>query len=410
MGGTTAKMCLVEGGMPEVTQRFEVDRMHRFKPGSGLPIAVPAVDLIEIGAGGGSIAWIDNLGLLKVGPHSAGADPGPACYSRGGSEPTVTDANVILGYLDPEYFLGGRLPLDRGAAEQAVRSSVAEPLRLDLVAAAWGIHSLVNENMAAAARLHILERNRDPRSFALFVSGGAGPAHACAVARLIGARTLIFPLGIGVASAAGALVAPLSFSFSRTSLARLEAVATDAILLLYSQMEEEARRTLFAAGVDPAHVSVRRSVDLRFAGQYHELEVPLADHDPSEGWQERLRASFLARYQQRYGRVVGGLAIEAVHWKTVAEASEARITLVPDPLLAADPAAALKGNRPVYFPRPNAGYVDCPIYDRYRLAPGTRLAGPAIVEEREATVVLWPGDAATVDGYRNLIAQIEEGT
>lgn len=409
MGGTTAKLCLVESGAPEVARMFEVDRVHRFKPGSGLPIAVPAVDLIEIGAGGGSIAWVDGLGLLKVGPRSAGSEPGPACYGLGGREPTVTDANLVLGYLDPAFFLGGRMPLDRAAAEQAIGASIAGPLDLDLLNAAWGIHGVVNENMAAAARLHILERNRDPRQFALFVSGGAGPAHACAVARLIGARTLIFPLGIGVASATGALVAPLAFTFTRTHLAPLDAAGTETIARLYRQMEEEAARALLATGVDRAHTLVRRSVDLRFAGQYHELEVPLAGDDPREGWKGRLEGEFLARYGQRYGRAVGGLPIEAVHWKTTVEAADARIALAPEPVQEADPAGARKGERPVYFPRPSAGYVDCPVYDRYRLAPGSRLTGPAIVEEREATVVLWPGDTAWVDGYRNLIAQVQEG-
>jgi N-methylhydantoinase A/oxoprolinase/acetone carboxylase beta subunit len=408
MGGTTAKLCLIENGEPEVTQLFEVDRMHRFKPGSGLPVAVPAIDLVEIGAGGGSIAWIDNLGLLKVGPQSAASEPGPACYGRGGSEPTVTDANLILGYLDPGYFLGGRLALDRAAATHAVRH-VAEPLGIDLATAAWGIHSIVNGNMAAVARLHILERNRDPRDFTLFVSGGAGPAHAAAVARLIGVRNLIFPMGIGVASAVGALVAPLSFSFTRTYLTDLDAAASEHIERLYGQMEEEARRTLAAAGVDQDTVTVRRSVDLRYTGQYHTLEVSLPEESLAPDWQRRLRETFLERYRQRYGRAIEGQAIEAVNWKTTAEGGEARVALAPEAASAdANAALALKARRHAYFPRPAPGYVDCPVYDRYRLGPGTVLVGPAIIEEREATIVLWPGDEARVDGYHNLLVSLSE--
>lgn len=409
MGGTTAKLCLIENGKPDVARMLEVDRMHRFKPGSGLPVVVPTIDLIEIGAGGGSIAWIDELGLLKVGPQSAASDPGPACYGRGG-EPTVTDANLILGYLDPGYFLGGRLPLDRDAAERAIRSSVAQPLDLDLVTAAWGIHSIVNESMAAAARLHILERNRDPRDVALFVSGGAAPAHAAAVARLIGIQTWIVPLGAGVASAIGALVAPLSFSFTRTYLTTLDTVPTEPIERIYEQMGQEARRMLMASGVTADAVDVRRSVDLRYAGQYNELDVPLPEKILTEGWQERLRATFVARYRQRYGRDIGGLAVEALHWKLVAEGGGARISLAEAPPAppATDVAAARKARRLVYFPQPEPGYVDCPVYDRYRLTPGARLAGPSIIEEREATIVLWPGDDARVDEYRNLIVTLRE--
>ena len=408
MGGTTAKLCLIEAGEPEVTQLFEVDRMHRFKPGSGLPVAVPAIDLVEIGAGGGSIAWIDTLGLLKVGPRSAASEPGPACYGRGGSEPTVSDANLILGYLDPAYFLGGRLALDRGAAEHAVRRRIAEPLGIDLAAAAWGIHSIVNGNMAAAARLHILERNRDPRDFTLFISGGAAPAHAAAVARLMGVRSLLFPLGIGVASAMGALVAPLSFSFSRTYLTDLDTAGTERTERLYEQMEEEALRALAAAGVEQHTVTVRRSVDLRYAGQYHTLETPLPDKCLAPDWKQRLRQTFLERYRQRYGRAIDGLAIEAVNWKTTAEGGEARISLAPLALMAGAAAVAIKGTRPAYFPKPRPGYIECPVYDRYRLEPGAILVGPAIIEEREATIVLWPGDEARVDGYRNLLVSLSE--
>ncbi len=408
MGGTTAKLCLIEGGQPEVTQMFEVDRMHRFKPGSGLPVVVPAVNLVEIGAGGGSIAWVNNLGLLKVGPQSAESDPGPACYGRGGSEPTVTDANLILGYLNPDYFLGGRLPLDSGAAARAVEFSIAKTLHLDLVAAAWGIHSVVNENMAAAARLHILERNRDPRDFALFISGGAAPAHAAAVARLIAVRTLIFPLGTGVASATGALVAPLSFAYTRTYLTDLDKAATGPISQLYEHMEKEARQAVLATGVATASVSVRRSVDLRYAGQYHELEVPIPDNGLTDGWQQQLRGMFVSRYRQRYGRTIDGLPIEAVHWKTVAEGGEARISIAPEPLSNAEPTIAVKARRLVYFPKPEPGYIQCPVYDRYHLEPGAHLSGPAIIEEREATVVLWPGDEARVDEYRSLIVTLPE--
>jgi len=408
MGGTTAKACLIEGGRPDIAQVLEVGRVHRFKPGSGLPVMVPTVDLIEIGAGGGSIAYVNELGLLKVGPRSAASDPGPASYGLGGQEPTVTDANLVLGYLDPGYFLGGRMRLDTEAAERALRGNVAEPLHMDLVAAAWGIHSVVNENMAAAARLHIIEKNRDPRDFALVAFGGAGPAHAAAVGRLIGTRELIFPFGAGVASAIGALVAPLSFAFTRAYVVMLDAIRDAPIAELFAEMEREAGRALVAAGVAPDTVRVRRAADLRFAGQYHELEVPLPGRAFDRDWDEDLRATFLQRYREQYGRELSGLPIEALNWKIVAEGGGTRVQLTPEEATGGDPASARKGTRPVYFPRPQAGYLDCPIYDRYRLAPGMTLVGPAIVEEREATIVLWPGDAARVDGYRNLTVRLPE--
>jgi N-methylhydantoinase A/oxoprolinase/acetone carboxylase beta subunit len=321
----------------------------------------------------------------------------------------VTDANLVLGYLDPGYFLGGRMPLDRAAAERAIRRAVAGPLHLDPVAAAWGIHSVVNENMAAAARLHLIEHNRDPGTFSLVAFGGAGPAHAAAVGHLVGVREVIFPAGAGVASATGALVAPLAFAFARTHVTTLDRLDTAAVRGLYEEMEREARRTLAAAAVDAAAVRVRRSADLRFAGQYHELEVPLPAGAFADGWADDLCRAFLARYRETYGRELTGLPIEALNWKIVAEGGGARVTLAEEPAAAGDPAPALKGSRPVYFPRPQAGYVDCPVYDRYRLAPGMALAGPAILEEREATIVLRPGDGARVDGYRNVVVRLDEG-
>src|SRR6185503_12552984 len=210
MGGTTAKACLIEHGRAEIAPMMEAARVHRFKRGSGLPIKAPVIDMIEIGAGGGSIAAIDEVGLLRVGPHSAGSDPGPACYGMGGTKPTVTDANLVLGYYDPGFFLGGRMSLDKAAAERAV-ATVAEPLGLGVPEAAWGIHKVVVESMAAAARVHLVEKGKDPRRYAMVGFGGAGPAHAADVARILGVREVVIPPASGAASALGFLVAPLSF-------------------------------------------------------------------------------------------------------------------------------------------------------------------------------------------------------
>src|SRR5665811_802756 len=408
MGGTTAKACLIENGTPAVKQWLEVDRVHRFKPGSGLPVMAPTIDLIEIGAGGGSIAWINELGLLKVGPRSASSDPGPASYGRGGTEPTVTDANLVLGYLAPDSFLGGRMRLDVDAARSAIVETVGDSLGLDVMEAAWGIHSIVNESMAAAARLHIIERNRDPRDFALVAFGGAGPAHASAVGRLIGAREILFPVGAGVASAIGALAAPLSFSYTRAYITRIDSLDNDAVRALYVDMEDEAYRVLRAAGVDDAAVHIRRSVDLRFAGQYHELEVPIPDHAFDGGWEAGLVAGFVTRYRELYGRELTGLPIESLNWKIVAEGGGAQLTFAEKPVMQETFSAPTTHSRQVYFPVPNPGYVDCPVYDRELLSPGMHLTGPAITEEAEATIVLWPGDNARVDGYRTLMVTIGE--
>ncbi|MBI4277631.1 MAG: hydantoinase/oxoprolinase family protein, partial [Armatimonadetes bacterium] len=260
MGGTTAKICLIQDGYPAITRQMEVARVHRFKRGSGLPVQVPSVDVTEIGAGGGSVAWIDEMGLLRVGPRSAGADPGPACYGLGGVEPTVTDADLVLGYLDPAYFLGGTMRLDRAAAERAMEK-VAQPLRLSLTEAAWGIHQLVNENMAAAARIHVIERGRDPRRYALLAFGGAGPVHACGVARLLGQKRVICPLAAGVLSAVGFLVAPASFELAHSRPELLQSTEWAEANRLLDDLEARGRAVLRDAGLTPEQIQIRRSAD-----------------------------------------------------------------------------------------------------------------------------------------------------
>lgn len=408
MGGTTAKACLIENGRPEISQWLEVDRVHRFKPGSGLPVMAPTVSLIEIGAGGGSIAWINELQLLKVGPQSASSEPGPASYGLGGTEPTVTDANLVLGYLGSDSFLGGRMTLNTKAAEQAIAKRIAEPLGLSTVEAAWGINSIVNENMAAAARLHIIERNRDPREFTLVGFGGAGPAHASAVARLIGIRKILYPLAAGVASAIGGLVAPLSFTYARAYIAHLNEVDSDKIGAMFAEMEDEAHRVMADAGVDASAVTVTRSVDLRFAGQYHELEIPIADNSLDGEWRERLEADFIRAYHKQYGRELNGLPIESLNWKIVAEGGGAQLTLAAESLSGHGTVAKPRTSRAVYFPTPTPGFVECPVYDRDSLAPGVSIAGPAIIEETEATIVIWPKETVTVDQHRTLVVTLND--
>lgn len=410
MGGTTAKACVIEHGAPEMAQLLEIARERRFMKGSGLPVVAPVVDLIEIGAGGGSIARRDELGLLKVGPDSAGADPGPACYGLGGTLPTVSDANLILGYLNPDYFLGGDIALDAERARNAV-GALASEIGLSIEDTAWGIHRVVNENMAAAARVHIIERNRDPRSLATIAFGGAGPAHAVAVARSLGSPTVIFPPGAGVASALGSLVAPLAFTTGRTRMTRLDSADWDAISSLYADLEREAVRELVQAGIGADQIQFRRWAEMRALGQYHDITVPLDGLELASTAFNGMTDAFQSAYRARYGRVLDGLPIEVLHWRLTATGPASPVDLRPGAEGATDASTAIKGARLACFPagdgRAGASFRDTPVYDRERLAPGMVFAGPAIIEEREATAVLWPGDQARIDPFGAVVVQLE---
>jgi 5-oxoprolinase (ATP-hydrolysing)/N-methylhydantoinase A len=397
MGGTTAKACLIRGGRADVAPMTEVARVHRFRKGSGLPIRAPVIDMIEIGAGGGSIARVDEVGLLKVGPRSAGADPGPACYGKGGVEPTVTDASLALGYYDPDFFLGGRMKLDPQASLEAL-GRIAGPLRLSPVEAAWGVHRVVTENMAAAARVHIIEKGADPRRYAMVGFGGAGPAHAADVARLLGVAEVIVPPASGAASALGFLAAPLSFEASRSHPLRLapgfDAGPANAVL---AELEAQCRAWLRQAGVTDADAGVERSADMRLVGQMHEIAVPLPPDPLGAGSLGPIRRAFADAYTARYASFYERADVEIVSFRVRAAG--------PSPALAVreeardDSGPPLKGHRRAWF---GAGFVDAAVYDRYALRPGTRIAGPALVEEREATTVIPPGDSAVVDASGNL--------
>jgi 5-oxoprolinase (ATP-hydrolysing) len=399
MGGTTAKACLIQDGRAGVAPLMEAARVHRFKKGSGLPIRAPVIDMIEIGAGGGSIARIDELGLMKVGPASAGADPGPACYGLGGVEPTVTDANLLLGYLDADFFLGGRMSLDRHAAEQAV-GQLGNRLGLGPQETAWGIYEIVCENMAAAARVHIVEKGRDPRRYAMVAIGGAGPAHGARVARKLGVPEVIVPPASGAASALGFLVAPFSFERSR-SLPCLVAEADFApVNSLLAELEAEGRRQLAAAGVDPGTIVVSRSADMRLFGQMHEIEVPLPDGPLLAESIGAIEKAFAEVYTRLYTHLYRGAKIQALHWRVVCSGPK------PEVMMARQQRAdtggpARKGSRPAYFPEAG-GTVEAAVYDRYTLRPGERIVGPAIVEERESTTVVPPSDSLIVDEQLNL--------
>ncbi|MHB8644277.1 MAG: hydantoinase/oxoprolinase family protein [Thermomicrobiales bacterium] len=404
MGGTTAKACIIENGEPLVSADFEVARVYRFKRGSGLPVRVPVIEMIEIGAGGGSIARADTLGLLKVGPDSAGAQPGPACYGYGGTAPTVTDADLLLGYLDPTFFLGGKMRLDVDAAERAI-GGLGERLGLSVIATAWGIHQVVNENMAGAARIHAVERGKDPRAFPLFAFGGAGPVHAYRVAKILDAPELVVPLGAGVTSALGFLVAPLAFDYVRSFFSPVHDLTFDHVNALLHEMEDEGATTLAAAGIAREQITYRRTAEMRYRNQGHEVPVPLPDGDLSAAMLPALEAAFEEVYRRLYGRIAEGVPLEVLNWRVVASGPRPEINLASEVAGAADATHAIKGERNIYLPERD-GFVSVPVYDRYALAPGTRFAGPAVVEERESTTIIG-GGTVTVDTYRNLIVALK---
>jgi N-methylhydantoinase A len=401
MGGTTAKACVISDGEPLVSPEFEVDRRYHFKKGSGLPIKVPVIEMIEIGTGGGSIARVDALRRLRVGPESAGARPGPVAYGQGGLEPTVTDADLVLGYLDPDFFLGGRMRLDREAAERAIAGRVGRPLGLDATEAAWGIHQLANESMAGAARIHAIERGKDVERFPIFAFGGAGPVHALGVARILRSPGVIYPLGAGVMSAVGFLVAPLSFDFVRTLPGELDALDWAAVARAVAEMEAEGRAIL-GRTIPAAEVRFRRFADMRYRKQGYEIRVPVPAGRLDATQRDAIRRSFEGVYRAIYGHTVRDAPIEAVSWRVVAQGPRPSLRLPTTPGAARDPRDARKGARRVYLPDAR-GYADVPVYDRYALGPGAAFEGPAIIEERESTVVVNAAARIRVDGAANVI-------
>src|SRR5713226_46513 len=379
MGGTTAKLCAVEGGEPLKAHEFEVDRLYRFRRGSGLPVKIPVIDMIEIGAGGGSIARVDALGLLKVGPESAGADPGPACYGRGGEEPTVTDADLILGYLNPGYFLGGKMRLDVEAARRAL-SRLAEPLGLTIERVAWGIHRVVNENMANAARTHLGERGKDPRRMPLFAFGGVGPVHGYRVAEILHLPALISPIGAGVGSTFGLLAAPLAFDFVRSAYSRLDNLDWNFVNGLLQEMAREGRAVLEKSGLSDSEISYEYSADVRYVGQGHEVSVPLPNGVLGERHLPQVTAAFERIYQALYGRKGPDVPLEVINWRVVTSGPRPAADFhLPQADFARK--SAIKNSRMAYFPE-QGRYGETPVYDRYSLKPGESFSGPAIVEER----------------------------
>jgi N-methylhydantoinase A len=364
---------------------------------------VPVLDLLEIGAGGGSTAHINPLGLLQVGPESAGADPGPACYGRGGAEPTVTDADLVLGYLNPDYFLGGTMRLDVEASRAVIRERLADKLAIDPLLAAWGIHDLVNENMAAAAKMHLAEKGGDPSTLALVAFGGAGPVHCYSLAKKLGVRRIIVPVAAGVASALGFLTAPVSYDVVRTHKIALADADSAHLEAIYRTMEEEALAILRKGG-EAGEATFNRSADIRYIGQGYEINVALPPRRAGVPDRQGLLAIFTEGYRRFYGRTFPENEFEIVNLRVVVEGPEPGMLLRRRDKRRSG--GSTKGTRPAYL-GPEQKFVDHTVYDRYRLVPGDVVHGPAIVEERESTTCIGPDASITVDDYGMLDIRIE---
>jgi N-methylhydantoinase A len=393
MGGTTAKAGIVEGGEPRIVPRFQAGEFL---------VTTPSLDLVEIGAGGGSIAWIDKSGLLKVGPQSAGADPGPACYPKGGSLPTVTDADVMLGWLNPDFFVGGKFHLNSAAAAQVINRHIAEPLKLDPIEAAYGIIKIVSSEMVEALRLVTVARGEDPRDYVLVAFGGAGPVHAALLAQELKIPRVLVPASPGVHSAMGLLVSDLKRDTVQTHFAELDTVDVNEIQSRFEGMEQAAHQEFASQGVPPERIVHERAIDLRYSIQKYELPVPVAPGqlktEDKTGW----RRAFDEVHEKHFGSRAEDQKVELVNYRLTTK------VLVPKPAVTQSTMRteivekALKMRRKAYFD----GWHECPIYDRERLTSGNRVQGPAIIEQMDSTTVVHPGMEAHIDGYGNIIIEI----
>ncbi|MGE5269369.1 MAG: hydantoinase/oxoprolinase family protein [Thiohalocapsa sp.] len=396
MGGTTAKICLIDDFQPQTSRAFEVARIYRFKKGSGLPLRIPVIEMVEIGAGGGSVARVDRLKRITVGPDSAGADPGPACYGRGGTLPTVTDADLLLARIDPAAFSGGRMRLDVAAAETALRTHVAEPLDLALALAAFGVGEIVDENMANAARVHAIESGKDARGRTLVAFGGAAPLHAARLADKLGLDRVLVPSNAGVGSAVGFLRAPIAYEIVRSHLQRLDAFDAAAANALFAAMRAEAE-AIVRRGEPTAPLSETRSAFMRYRGQGHEIAVPLPvrPYDSADG--AVLLAAFEAAYRRLYSRVIPGVEVEVLSWVLLLSGP------VPHEDAAAAPPPAASHPPPAHrrgvFDAERGDFVEVAIHQRAALTPGAIVPGPAVIVEDETSTVVSARFDARIDAF-----------
>lgn len=396
MGGTTAKMCLIDDFEPATARAFEVDRSYRFKKGSGMPIRIPVIDLVEIGAGGGSIAHVDALKRINVGPESAGAEPGPACYDRGGERPTVTDADLVAGRIIPESFAGGSIRLNECRAVDALARHVGASFGHDADGAAFGVGETVDENMAAAARAHAVEQGKDIARRTMIAFGGAAPLHAARLAEKLGLSRIVIPEGAGVGSAIGFLLAPASYEIVRSLPTRLETLDASRVISMFNALRDEAESVVRAAEPEAALIETRAAF-MRYAGQGYEITVPLDD----DGLQlEPLKRKFEVAYRALYGRTIPGMAIEILSW-SLRVAAPAPIPGVVPPV-GKTVAATARATRAV-FDAGTAKRIDYGVFDRASLTTGAVIEGPALIVESQTTTVVTASFDAQIDGARNIV-------
>ena len=406
LGGTTAKGALVRNYKPLKSEQMEVDRVNEARKGSGFPLRIPVLDMIEIGSGGGSIAGIDDRGLLKVGPRSAGANPGPASYGKNGTSAALTDANLMLGYLDKDFFLGGEMKLDKQAAEVVIQETVGAPLGLSPLRTSWGIHDSASEDIARAFRIHAAERGFDYRSATMVAFGGSGPLHAMGVAEKLKIPRVVFPIGAGVYSALGLLASPLSFELSRSRRVITDDIDAKIFFDLFEPLVKETTKSLKEAGVCDQEIRISRQIEARYFGQTHEIQVQLPDEEPLDEIFSAFRKLFEERYAEVYSFAVINAPIEIINWKVIASGPEPEFkmgyAITSEQTEKIE--TALKGTRDVYFEE--GGFQETPIYDRYLLAEGMEIFGPALIEERESTCLITVGARAFIDPFFNIIAEL----
>jgi N-methylhydantoinase A len=395
MGGTTAKICLIDKAQPQTARAFEVARIYRFLKGSGLPLRIPVIEMVEIGAGGGSIARVDTLGRIVVGPDSAGSEPGPVCYGRGGEEPTVTDADVVLGRIDPTTFSGGKIALDVAAAKRATAERIAAALNLATEHAALGISEVVDENMANAARVHAIESGKDLRPRTLIAFGGAAPLHAARVAEKLGISRVLVPVNAGVGSAVGLLRAPVAYETVRSRLMRLGSFEAASVNRLFAEMRAEAE-AIVRRGAPAAKLLEQRSAFMRYRGQGHEIAVELPVRDLTAADRSTIRELFEAVYRRLYSRAIPEVEIEILSWVVAVSAPSEGQLGAPAEERPSKPKPASR--RPIFDPH-TGEFEEVDIYRRPDLAPGGRISGPAVIAEDETSTVVSPLFDARIDRF-----------
>jgi N-methylhydantoinase A len=394
MGGTTAKICLIDHGEPQHSRTFEVARQYRFLKGSGLPLRIPVIEMVEIGAGGGSIASVDSLSRVHVGPESAGAEPGPASYGRGGTEATVTDADVVLGRIDPAYFAGGSIKLSPDKAGAAVDKAVGTPLGLKRLDAAFGVSEIVEENMANAARVHAVERGKELQDRTMIAFGGAAPIHAARLAEKLGIRRVLVPSGAGVGSAVGFLMAPVAYEVVRSRYVQLDDDKFDPAYVnaLFVEMRAEAEAVV-KAGAPEAKLVEARTADMRYRGQGHEITVDLPRGAFDRASRETLIKLYEDGYAKTFGRTIPGLSVEIMNWTLRLAAEQAAVPKIPP--RPADVASKARGSRPVYDAA-DQDMKDVSVYHRADLTIGSFVPGPAVIAEDETTTIVPKSFAARI--------------